>query len=1187
MSKHRSAAAKKKAPPPLPAAKKKRPALSCAIIARYAPNLEKAVASIRPMVDEVVVVWTGEGERRKIPGVDRSVLCLDFNATADCPPTLPCGCKVGDFLDFAGARNRAFELTTGEHIVWMDSDDEVVADSPDTLRKLATTLTGDDLISFPYEYTYHADGKPCDLYPLPRIASRHHRWAGPIHECLFPQPSPLRIEKGAVWKHRRSADENQRSLQRNYRIARHWENSDRCRNDGRFLYYLGQSIRDIGKIQKDEADRHRYYNWAAIAYARAYGTSGSYDEKYLAAEWITEMMTEMGRYGDALGWAASAAVVAAPWSQSLLLLGRGFYHLSRDSKNPPEKQAFARHAVTLLRAALKEKQGESVLPYSHRVAIEVHVYLNLMLFELGDIQGALESCEAGLALEDNTFLRSNRLLCKAHLGRMRLREGVAMLTEAESPENDHLPAGRATSDTVDQAFNEVAHHLEFIMPGKFGRGPARERREVRRIAFVIGYQWVKWTPASGAPGGSEIAVVELTKRLAARGYEVHVFSSPGVDEVTVFDGVTWHPSAYSEDGDEFDLLVAWRGLDRVEGGKAPRRVLWMHDMDIQHVTPKRIAMLDGIVVNSRWHEDIVRKQLGSAKPFHVCGAGIDPKKLGELATDVERDGFQCFWSSSFDRGLDFMVDIWPEVRAHVHGARLAVAYGFDGSLNMAKKLGNDLGVAQIEAVWTKCEETEGVRLLNAGKRASDEVYFQTLRTSGVWAYPVPAAHNNFGETFCLHGDSRISVPGDHRGGPPTIAIRDLVGLSGFPVYAYDEAANRFVLATCNRVWETKVADEIVALELDSGETLRLTPEHLVMTWDREWVPASSLTPGVRLLALNYRYNVAIQDGNGRWTNEHRLVGEWIYGRPLTREEHVDHLDPERLDNSLDRLQVLSASEHFRKTHAGKSLTPGHKRRTGAGTSAWAAAHPDEVRCRNSRAGHASKAALDARTPEDRAAFLANRNAAHSLSMKEALRSNPELSAMFRQHLSRAHEIQAAMRAADPNKARLGSEAGRAAILRMAKEDPEWQQRRLERMREGVIRAHARRKDEQERAKNHRVVSVTRIPGGPVYDMEIDRLHNFVADGIVVHNCVSAAEAAACGLNIVVSLKGALDEVAAPFAFAQVYGAREDWSYRQAFVSAIVNAMSPARNDRALRAAAARERFDWDRVADRWVERVIG
>lgn len=49
--------------------------------------------------------------------------------------------------------------------------------------------------------------------------------------------------------------------------------------------------------------------------------------------------------------------------------------------------------------------------------------------------------------------------------------------------------------------------------------------------------------------------------------------------------------------------------------------------------------------------------------------------------------------------------------------------------------------------------------------------------------------------------------------------------------------------------------------------------------------------------------------------EHRFIMEYFLGRPLLRSEHVHHINGDGLDNNLDNLCLLTASEHSTIHHS--------------------------------------------------------------------------------------------------------------------------------------------------------------------------------------------------------------------------------------------------------------------------------
>jgi glycosyltransferase involved in cell wall biosynthesis len=117
-------------------------------------------------------------------------------------------------------------------------------------------------------------------------------------------------------------------------------------------------------------------------------------------------------------------------------------------------------------------------------------------------------------------------------------------------------------------------------------------------------------------------------------------------------------------------------FDRPTGAR--RRMLWMHDTDYgPRLTPERAAQIDDVLVLSGWHQ----MHVISAYPFldgklRIIRNGIDLDRFWPTKKeDVERPRKRrLLYTSSPDRGLDILLELWPRIRKRVPGALFEFAY---------------------------------------------------------------------------------------------------------------------------------------------------------------------------------------------------------------------------------------------------------------------------------------------------------------------------------------------------------------------------------------------------------------------------------------------------------------------------------------------------------------------------------
>lgn len=256
------------------------------------------------------------------------------------------------------------------------------------------------------------------------------------------------------------------------------------------------------------------------------------------------------------------------------------------------------------------------------------------------------------------------------------------------------------------------------------------------IGFLCGESTEEWNPFSiykGA-GGSEEATVYLTRELASIGHPVVVYNTT-TKGMTV-DGVKYRHHSSLNQTVEMDVCVLWRTPHLITDYKvnAKRVVLWLHDVPQEHwFTKERMGMIDKVVVLSEYHKSLL--PFIDQEKVIVSQNGVD---VAQFASTPPRNPTQVIYTSSYDRGLEHLLDIWPSVVNEVPSATLKVFYGW-GSFDK-------LRIEEHHKRWKsemmrKLETTPGVV---EGGRIGQLKLAEEFLSSGVFAYPC-----HFEEISCI------------------------------------------------------------------------------------------------------------------------------------------------------------------------------------------------------------------------------------------------------------------------------------------------------------------------------------------------------------------------------------------------------------------------------------------------------
>lgn len=121
----------------------------CMIVKNEEAVIDRCLASVARLMDEIVIVDTGSTDATKD-------ICRRYTD------------RIFDFAwndDFSAARNFSFDQATGDFIFWLDADDVLTPDNQEKLKKLKGELTPDvSAVSMPYHLSFDSEGNqrlPC------------------------------------------------------------------------------------------------------------------------------------------------------------------------------------------------------------------------------------------------------------------------------------------------------------------------------------------------------------------------------------------------------------------------------------------------------------------------------------------------------------------------------------------------------------------------------------------------------------------------------------------------------------------------------------------------------------------------------------------------------------------------------------------------------------------------------------------------------------------------------------------------------------------------------------------------------------------------------------------------------------------------------------------------------------------
>lgn len=694
-------------------AERKMPTISLAMIVKDEEKwLGPCLDSVKNIVDEIIVVDTG---------------------STDCTKEIAesYGAKVYDFKwidDFSAARNFSFSKATKEWILWLDADDRL--DGAEKLKgALAALQPQFSCVLMQYFYGFDEFGNCTALHMKNRVVRNdgNFTWKGRIHEDLIPiMTTGVSSTVDVAVYHRATGERVSNSSERNLRIALSEYKEKPL--DPRVTFNVANSHVALGRHEE------------AIKYYLEYLQKSGWDEeKYLAMCRIGMSLYELNQFDEAMNMFLRAVKLRPKYADAF----RGLAICAMHKGDLDSAEEY-------LLSMLSKQKPDSMLvwnPFEYEI---VPFYdLAQVYARAHKVDKAIEACEAFVE-KSGGHDKGKRLLEELKRIKADMDFIGGFVAAGERLERDGLK---------DNLWN-----LLLAVPKEFRSEPRlvtlkhnnflKTDSSGRDVSIYCGRAWEEWDAASleKGVGGSEEAVIRLARLWQKSGWNVTVYNNCGI-ESKEFDGVKYVPFWEFNPKDKTDVFISWRDplvFDFEINAKV--KLLDMHDVpNLLDYTTKRIKNITRIMAKTQFHRNLF-PTIPNGK-IAVIGHGVD---ASEFDMDIPRAFHQVVYTSSYDRGLEHLLDIWPDVLAEVPDARLMIAYGWDMFDRI--QAGNKERMAWKEKMIEKMAHPS----INELGRLSHHNVAKLMKASDVFAYP---AH--FEEIYCI-----AAAKAQMAGAIPVVAVTD-------------------------------------------------------------------------------------------------------------------------------------------------------------------------------------------------------------------------------------------------------------------------------------------------------------------------------------------------------------------------------------------------------------------------------
>ncbi len=662
--------------------------------------LDQSLNSIHKNVDAIYITSTyrkGELPNKKIETITKKY-----------------GAIISNFEwvdDFSKARNFNFSQVPKEYeyLGWADCDDTFIG--LEKLRDILENQSDVDGFLFDYLYAFDEHRNPIVIHKKMMVSKNDGcvTWVGRLHENLQ-ENRQLKVKYVEDIKriHNSTPEHSKESQIRNVLISS--LEAKENPNDPRMAFNLGNSYFAIQEFKN-----------AKEQYEKFLLTSQSDDEKYVVYQRLSACQKGLGNKEESIKNLLIAIGLMPEFPDAYNTLGYTY----ADYKQWDQAEKYI-----LLGLVIKPKIHQMIVYNPREYDYIPMMALAKVYFQKNLPQNALPMLKGCLKINPND-------------------EYVKGLVNDMEYEVERMNKVLETCQHIDSLNGDKEKILYAInkLPTDLRSHPAicRIKNEYfvktessgKDITYYCGQTAHVWNPEMAKTkgiGGSEEAVINLSKEWVKMGYNVTVYNSCG-NESMVCDGVKYEPFWAYNAKDKTDITVLWRSPMLADYDLNTGKIFVdLHDVIPEgEFTEKRLTKIDKIFVKTKFHRSLFPSVPDNK--FSIIPNGQDFELFNQK---VKKDRYLLVNTSSPERSMDILPKLFKEVKKQVPQAKCKWAYGFEIFDNAHR---NNKTMMDWKEKTLKEMEEAGIE--NCGRLSQSECAKLYLEAN-IFAFP-----SNFAEIDCI------------------------------------------------------------------------------------------------------------------------------------------------------------------------------------------------------------------------------------------------------------------------------------------------------------------------------------------------------------------------------------------------------------------------------------------------------